>query len=356
MIDSKLTILDVFSTSVAFGLIPRLVVRVGLRKTIDKIRLASVAATTCFFVTSCLAAEIPVASSMPLKAPPIANYDWSGFYVGGHVGYSRGYGRDTLFDLNPTATDSSFGSLFGGLQFGYNYMLTSRLLIGVEGDITFPNYLDDGIVASRATPLSAVTEKLDFVSTMRGRAGYAFNHWLLYVTGGLAWSQARFLEDSNSTGNEDKVLRMRPGWSLGAGAELAVSPDWTARFEYLYDRLGKASGTFPSGNGYESTTVELNSLRIGLNRKLDWAGAAKSGVNSGDSWTIDPNSWNVHGQLTYIEQGYPAFPSPYQGANSLAGASQIQNTTSATAFVGYRPWDGTEFYVNPELMQGFGTQ
>ena len=74
----------------------------------------------------------------------------------------------------------------------------------------------------------------------------------------------------------------------------------------------------------------------------------------GDSWAIDPNSWNVHGQITFVEQGYPAFRSPYQGANSLTGASQIQNTTSATAFVGYRPWDGTEIYVNPELMQGFG--
>jgi high affinity Mn2+ porin len=328
--------------------------RAGLRKTIDKIRLASVAATTCSFVTGCLAAEISVVGSMPLKAPPIATYDWSGFYVGGHVGYGRGNGRDTLFDTNPTAADSSFGSLFGGMQFGYNYRLPSRLLVGIEGDFSFPNYLDDGIVASRSTPASSVTEKLDFISTVRGRAGYAFDHWLFYATGGLAWSQARFLEDSNSTGNQDKILRKRAGWALGAGAELAIAPGWTARFEYLYDRLGKASGTFPSGTSYESTTLELNRLRIGLNRKLDWTGAAKSGGNSSDSWVIDPNSWNVHGQLTFIEQGYPAFRSPYQGPNSLTGANQIQNTTSATAFLGYRPWDGTEIYVNPELMQGFG--
>ncbi len=291
---------------------------------------------------------------MPLKAPPVATYDWSGFYVGGNVGYSRGYGNDVLSDPNPTAANSSFGSLFGGLQFGYNYLLPSRLLVGVEGDISFPNYLDDGIVASRTTPFSSVTEKLDFVSTMRGRAGYAYNHWLFYATGGLAWSQARFIEESGLTGNDDKVLRMRDGWVLGAGAELAIVPGWTARLEYLYDRLGKASGTFPSGTGYESTTVELNSLRVGLNRKLDWTGSAASGGNAGESWAIDPNSWNVHGQLTYIEQGYPAFRSPYEGANSLTGASQIQNTTSATAFVGYRPRDGTEIYINPELMQGFG--
>jgi high affinity Mn2+ porin len=315
----------------------------------------SVAATTCLvFATTCLAADISVVSPMPLKAPPIASYDWSGFYVGGHVGYSRGYGRNTLFDPDPTVASSSFGSLFGGMQFGYNYLMPSRLLVGIEGDISFPAFLDDGIVAARSTSSSAVTEKLDFVSTVRGRAGYAFGHWLFYATGGLAWSQARFLEDSNSPGNQDKVLRMRSGWALGAGAELAISPDWTARLEYLYDRLGKASGTFPSGTGYESTTVKLNSVRIGLNQKLDWTGAAAYGGNSAAFWTIDPNSWNVHGQLTYIEQGYPAFRSPYQGANSLAGAAQIQNTASATAFIGYRPRDGTEIYINPELMQGFG--
>jgi high affinity Mn2+ porin len=327
---------------------------VGLRKAIDQILLASATTTCLFIVTTCLAADISVVSSMPLKAPPIAKYDWSGFYVGGHAGYDRGYGANTLFDANPITVNSSFGSLFGGMQLGYNYRLPSRLLVGIEGDFSFPNYLDNGIVASRSTPAGAVTERLDFVSTLRGRVGYVFDHWLFYATGGLAWSQARFLEASNSVGNEDKVLRTRQGWALGAGAELAISPGWTARLEYLYDRLGKASGTFPSGTDYQSTTVELNGLRIGLNRKLDWTGATANGGNSAVSWAIDPSSWNVHGQLTFIEQGYPAFRSPYQGPNSLTGANQIQNTTSATAYLGYRPRDGTEIYVNPELMQGFG--
>jgi high affinity Mn2+ porin len=156
-----------------------------LHKTIDAILRATVAATAFHSVaTTCLAADIPVVSPVILKAPPIANYDWSGFCVGGHVGYDRGYGRDALFDPNPTAASSSFGSIFGGLQFGYNYRLPSRLLVGIEGDISFPNYLDDGIVASRSTLSSAVTEKLDFVSTVRGRAGYTFDRWLFYATGG----------------------------------------------------------------------------------------------------------------------------------------------------------------------------
>ena len=312
------------------------------------------AALASAFGTSPRAADL--VGQVPLQTPPsvAASFNWTGAYFGGHVGYSRGYGRGTLFDPNPAAAGASFGSLFGGLQFGYSHLLPSRLLVGVEGDISFPNFLDDGIVSARTTPSSAVTEKLDFVSTVRGRAGYAFDHWLFYATGGLAWSQARFLEGSNSTGNEDKILRMRAGWALGTGVELAIVPGWTARLEYLYDHLGKASGAFPSGTTYELTTVDLNSVRLGLNRKLDWTGADINRGNAGDSWAIDANSWNVHGQLTYVEQGYPAFRSPYQSANSLTSASQIQNTTSATAFLGYRPWDGSEIYVDPELMQGFG--
>jgi high affinity Mn2+ porin len=313
------------------------------------------AALAFAFGASARAADL--IGQIPMQATPSVAipYDWTGAYLGGHVGYGRGHGRNNLFDPNPTTDGASFGSLFGGLQFGYNYLLPSRLLVGVEGDISFPNFLDDGIVAARATPSSAVTEKLDFVSTLRGRAGYAFDHWLFYATGGLAWSQARFLEDSNLTGNEDKIVRMRAGWALGAGAELAIAPGWTARLEYLYDHLEKASSTFPSGTAYESTTVDLSSVRLGLNRKLDWTGAEINPNSVGNnSWAVDPTNWNVHGQLTFVEQGYPAFRSPYQGANSLTGGSQIQNTTSATAFLGYRPWDGTEIYVNPELMQGFG--
>ena len=288
---------------------------------------------------------------VPLRVlPPIAiPYEWAGAYVGGHVGYSRGSGRNTLLDPAASASSASFGSLFGGLQFGYNYLLPSHLLIGIEADISFPNFLDDGIVTSRTTPSSTVTEKLDFASTLRGRVGYAFDRLLVYGTGGFAWSEARFLEDPGLINNEDQVLRLRSGWAVGAGAELAIAPGWTARLEYLYDHFGHAGGVFPSGTGYKSTSIDLHSLRLGFNRKLDWPDAAPGPGNVDDPWAIDRNNWNVHGQFTFIEQGYPAFRSPYEGANSLSGASQAKNTVSATAFIGLRVSDNTEIYVNPEL-------
>jgi hypothetical protein len=84
------------------------------------------------FSTFVRAADLP--GQLPLRALPsvAASFDWTGAYFGGHVGYSRGHGRNTLSDPDPTAAGSSFGSLFGGLQFGYNYLLPSRLLVGID--------------------------------------------------------------------------------------------------------------------------------------------------------------------------------------------------------------------------------
>ena len=190
---------------------------------------------------------------LPSQAPPSVAipFDWSGFYVGGHVGYGRGYGGNTLFDPNPAPpiahSAASLAECSSATIIGCH-----RACFSESKAISRSRIISMTASSLRvSTPFSSVTEKLDFVSTVRGRAGYAFDHWLFYTTGGFAWSQARLLEDPNLTGNEDKVLRMRTGWALGAGAELAIAPGWTARLEYLYDRLGKASGTFPSGTGYQ---------------------------------------------------------------------------------------------------------
>ncbi len=115
------------------------------------------------------------------------------------------------------------------------------------------------------------------------------------------------------------------------------------------------AGVFPSSTGYQSA-FDIQTLRLGLDRKLGLdPGTAASA--SGDSWPLAPGSWNVHGQFTFVEQGYPAFHSPYQGPNSLTGAGQAKDTASATAFIGFRPWNGTDIYIDyidPELTQGFG--
>src|SRR5271169_5412351 len=295
-----------------------------------------------------------LSGAIPAKAAPAPYYEWTGFYVGGHVAYSLGRGTSTLSDPIPTAVGDSFSSLYGGVQGGYNYVFPSRLFLGAEADISFPNFFEDGSMYMGGTPQgTTVTDQIDYIATLRSRFGYAFDHWLIYGTGGFAWSQARFGETPGVSNVEDTILLTRTGWALGLGAELAIAPGWSARIEYLYDRFGTVAGVFPSGTAYQSV-FDMNSLQLGLNYKLGASDPSAAAPASSDSSLIARDAWNIHGQATFVEQGYPAFRSPYEGANSLAGGGQAQNTVSATAFVGFRPWDGTEIYVNPEITQGFG--
>ncbi len=287
-----------------------------------------------------------VAADMTVKAPHIqAVFDWTGLYIGAHAGYSRGSSSAVLSDPATLAASSTFSGVIGGVQAGYNVRLPSGLLFGVEADITFPNYLtSNSVVSSLATAHSAVTEQWDYVGTARGRVGYAAGPWLVYATGGLAWAGERFLDE--------KTLNVRFGWAAGGGVEYGFAPHWSVRLEYLYSQFERADIRFASGTQYAST-LDFQSLRVGLNRKIDWPG---SGNFTPKTSLTDPESdrWEIHGQTTFLPQGYPAFRAPYSGPNSLTPASQFQDTWSNSLFLNARLWEGGEVYYNPELLQGFG--
>jgi high affinity Mn2+ porin len=302
---------------------------------------------------SLLALDGPaVGADMPVKAPHIqAVFDWTGLYIGAHAGYSRGSSSAVLSDPATLAASSTFSGVIGGVQAGYNVRLSSGLLFGVEADITFPNYLaSNSVVSLLATAQSDLTEQWDYVATARGRVGYATGPWLAYATGGLAFAGERFL-NSPANGTDEKVLNTRLGWAAGGGLEYAFAPHWSARLEYLYSRFEKADIRFPSGTQYTST-LDFQSLRVGLNRRIDWPGSG----NFSPASLADPESdrWEIHGQTTFLPQGYPAFHAPYSGPNSLTPAPQLQQTWSNSLFLNARLWEGGEVYYNPELLQGFG--
>ena len=290
------------------------------------------------------------AGSIPLV------YDWTGLYFGGHVGYARGKAQTTLTDFNtqPDNFGSSFGSLTGGIQAGYNYVFPSRILLGVEADASFMNYLSaDDVAWSRATAVANTAEKVDYMATLRGRLGYAFPHWMIYATGGYAWSLGRYLQNPGLTDDIDKALHLHGGWALGGGAEFAISRDWTARLEYLYRTFGHGDVTFPSGTSVESS-FDVQSVRLGLNYKFGAPSGSAAASNSAASSPAQSDIWEIHTQTTYIQQGYPAFRSPYLGENSFTPWAQTRATWTTSAFLGLRLWDGGELYYNPELLQGFG--
>jgi high affinity Mn2+ porin len=294
-----------------------------------------------------------IAADMPVKAPYIRSVlDWTGLYVGAHAGFGRGSSTAVLADPATSTTSNAFGGLIGGVQAGYNYQLPSGMLLGVEADMSFPNYLtSNSVVSSLATVRSDVTEQSDYMATARGRVGYVAGPWLVYATGGLAWAGERFL-NTPAIGSNEKTLHTRLGWAAGAGVEYAFAPHWSLRLEYLYSQFGKADITFPSATQYTSS-LDFQSLRVGLNRKIDWPG---SGNLAPKTSLTDPESdrWEIHGQTTYLAQGYPAFRALYTGPNSLTPAPQAQATWSNSLFLNARLWEGGEVYYNPELLQGFG--
>jgi high affinity Mn2+ porin len=298
-----------------------------------------------------MAAGVPI--GMPVKAPYIRSvFDWTGLYVGAHAGFGRGSSTAVLADPATSTTSNSFGGMIGGVQAGYNYQLPSGMLLGLEADFSFPNYLtSNSVVSSLATARSDVTEQSDYMGTARGRVGYVAGPWLVYATGGLAWAGERFL-NTPAIGSNEKTLHTRLGWAAGGGVEYAFAPHWSLRLEYLYSQFGKADITFPSATQYTSN-LDFQSLRVGLNRKIDWPG---SGNLTPKTSLTDPESdrWEIHGQSTYLPQGYPGFRALYTGPNSLTPAPQAQATWSNSLFLNARLWEGGEVYYNPELLQGFG--
>jgi high affinity Mn2+ porin len=332
-------------------------VRDGVVRLSIAISLAFAVGLATTFATPAHAADAaspPPSSQLPMKAPPAGAtpyFDWTGFYVGGHVGYSRGNARVTVIDDDPTNFSHRFGSVIGGLQGGYNYVLPSRFLLGIEADASFPNHLSaDDLAWFRTTPDTDIAEKIEFMSTVRGRLGYAFDHWMVYATGGFAWSLGRFLQTPGAVDDFDKALHLHTGWAAGTGAEFAIAPNWMARIEYLYANFGHADVLFPSGTTAGSA-YDVHMIRGGLNFKL---GSPTAYVPDFAASQTQFPDWEIHGQTTYIQQGYPAFRSPYLGENSFTPWAQTRQTWTASAFLGLKLWDGGELYYNPELLQGFG--
>jgi high affinity Mn2+ porin len=307
----------------------------------------SVVLATCSFAA---AADLP--ASMPIKAPfRAAIYNWTGFYVGGQVGYGQG---DLGPGTNPIPEQAVFfphslTGMISGFQAGYNLQLPNRVVLGVEADASFTSPRD--LPKLDPAPFNST---LEYAATARGRIGYAFGTILPYVTGGLAWGQSRVNVNANDGTLLSSRLLPHVGWTAGLGMEMAVGGNWTAKIEYDYIDLtrrtyGLGDAMLPDLN----VDPRIHAIKVGLNYKLgDTPLLAPSPVN-GMQIPESPD-WNVHGQTTLIPQAYPRIRSPYEGANSLPGGGQGRETWTADAFLGWRLWDGGELYFNPELAQGFG--
>jgi high affinity Mn2+ porin len=313
---------------------------------------------------------------IPVKAAPAPTaYDWTGFYVGGHIGDAWGNSNWTAsstampipilsgsFGLfQPFDGFKDTGSFFEGLQAGYNYMLQNRLVVGGEADVSFPSFPNSAGISIGGTsklsspPIGAESygETVLSFGTIRGRIGYAPGNWLFYATGGFAWTYDQLTLTRSGTGASESPFLWRLGWAAGAGVEVPVAPHWTARLEYLFTDYGRSSVTFVTGAQRIDSDFAQQELRAGLNYRFG-NDAAPAPLLAKAPAAPDLDNVNFHGQMTFVEQAYPGFRSPYMGANSLPGGGEGRETSDATLYAGVRLWRGAELWVNPEIDQGFG--
>jgi high affinity Mn2+ porin len=303
------------------------------------------------------------AADLPVKAPPQQPADWTGFYLGGHLGYAWGNsnwstpGISGSFGLGqPIDTFNESGSFFAGVHAGYNYMLPNRFVVGVEADASFPSFpnlagISIGGSSTLSSPFGPETylERMVWSGTLRGRVGYAPGSWLFYATGGFAWSYDQLTLTNLETGATDMPFLWRLGWTAGMGVEAPVAPHWTARLEYLFTDYGNSSVSFANNAQTFTANFLLQELRAGVDYHF---GSDPPKITA--PATPDPDILNFHGQTTFSWQGYPAFRSPYEGANSLPGSGQGREVVDATLTAGVRLWQGAEAWIDPEIDQGFG--
>jgi len=231
-----------------------------------------------------------LAPQMFTKAPALTElaYEWSGFYVGGNIGYSWGRARTDgalagtqnvsvfrtagptlISSVNsavalPLTAHSNIDGVIGGGQAGYNWR-RAQWLFGLEADLQGSDEHAHGDVCTIAgcpagSAVFTANYRLDWFGTVRGRIGVlAMDRILLYATGGLAYGH--FSADAPSL--PVSWGSTRAGWTAGAGAEVAIDHNWSVKLEYLFVDLGNVGGN--SAPAATTVTNALSTPSLGFN-------------------------------------------------------------------------------------------
>jgi outer membrane immunogenic protein len=278
------------------------------------------------FGAAAFAADLGSAAPAPVytKAPIAPLYSWTGFYVGGDIGWfgakqdattnpgpSPGFGAPAiggagLAGFGQTATNNSLdkNGMSGGLYAGYNWQWTTNWVAGVEGDFSWLNRNVSNNQTSSATfpgfPVSDfnmnVSASNHWLASLRGRLGYTPGPALFYVTGGAAWTDTSYSASATGFNNPPNINALAgtsaatswsdttTGWVLGGGVDwkLPMWQNWIFRAEYLhYQFPGSSSSMSTLGNGVDvcapghcnwainTSTLKIDTVRAGLSYKFN---------------------------------------------------------------------------------------
>jgi outer membrane immunogenic protein len=253
---------------------------------VKKLLLASAALAGLISANPVFAADLPAKTytRAPVYVPPQI-YNWTGFYIGGNLGWgwtgleSTEIAPGTVaFPVGTAFTKNNENGFLGGVQAGYNWQVAPAFVVGLEGEWSWTDISGAETTISTVNGFnSAVTAKVKDFALFTGRAGYAADNWLFYVKGGGAWAQGSSagvgtfangtLFDTTSSSTN------RTGWTIGGGIEWGFTPNWSAKIEYNHIDLGSTNVAILSSAGttsFVSSKETIDVVKGGINYRFNW--------------------------------------------------------------------------------------
>ena len=257
------------------------------------IRLTTLFCACAALALTAVAGPEPLPNGKEMKqiAPaPLPECNWTGFYIGLNVGGQWGHSEDRDIDGYQAPEPHEWGydesGVIAGGQVGYNFQW-NWLVLGVEAEGGYMNLEGRGVSQFDASFEGSDTHgktDSDFFTTIRGRLGFTFGHWLFYATGGgIGVNYETRVIDNCDTGacgseliNAGKT-EFNWGWTGGGGIEYMFNCHWTMKAEYLRYQLDDqtfsgaarfSDGDFAGRFRFKGIGTEGNIVRAGLNYKF----------------------------------------------------------------------------------------
>ncbi len=255
--------------------------------------LAGTAVVVLMSASTTFAADLTEPAPATFEERVASNFDWSGAYVGVNVG--GGFGTfDHPFALTAPApfgtvldgsVDISAGGFLGGVLAGYNWQ-SGDFVFGAEADFQGSAVKAEGSISLNTAPAlggasvdGEAGTKVQWFGTLRARVGVSpVDRLLVYGTAGLAYGKVESYLNATTTGGglplgniDVSKSNTKAGWTVGAGAEYAVTNNWSIKSEYLYTDLGKTTlinANLGGANATLKNDVSFHTIRIGLNYKF----------------------------------------------------------------------------------------
>lgn len=242
----------------------------------------TVAAVAIAATGAATAADLPLRTKAPPPGGigPAPVFSWTACYVGANVGLGAGHTQfqDTVPDGNidafttsaRAAHTNSSGGVFGG-QVGCDWQVSPTWVLGLQG--TFSGADIDGTNQDQFNAPWTLTSNVDWYATITGRVGWAINNVLLYGKGGAAWAHDK-LEVENSGVFLGSPTVTRLGWTVGAGAEWAFTPRWSAFAEANYYSFGNTTSNLIPVAGFDdapftfNTKLQFETFLLGVNYRF----------------------------------------------------------------------------------------